>query len=417
MKTKAVRMYGAYDVRLEEFELPQITADEVLMRVVSDSVCASTYKAIKQGSKHKRVPDDIAENPIIIGHEMCGEIVEVGENLKNEWKVGQGVVVQPALNLPTNRDPGYSYPYIGGNTQYAIVPKVVLEKGCLLPYEGDSYFKGSLAEALACCIRGFKGMYHMDYVNFDRFDGTKLGGKIAILGGAGPMGIGCVELALGYADVKQVVVTDLNQERLDYAERMCSVEKAKAKGVDLHYVNTSGMEDPATALLALSEGGFDDVFVMVPVAALFTQAEKIARFDGCINFFAGPTIHDLQGSLNLYRIHYDGIHVIGTAGSTPQDMVDIIHLIEDNKINAGAIVSHILGLNAVADTLYAMEKPNGAKKVCYNELDLPLIAIDDLEELGKDNELYRNLAAIVKENGGIWCAEAEKYLLAHAPRL
>ena len=417
MKTKAVRMHGAYDIRLEEFELPAITADEVLMRVVSDSVCASTYKAIKQGSAHKRVPDDIAENPVIIGHEMCGQIVEVGDNLKNQWEVGQKVVIQPALNLPNKCDPGYSYPYIGGNTQYAVVPKVVLERGCLLPYEGDSYFKGSLAEALACCIRGYKGMYHTDYTTFTRTDGAKLGGKVAILGGAGPMGIGCVELAMGYAGVSQVVVTDLNQDRLDYAARMCSVEKAKEKGVELHYVNTSDMEDPVKALLEISKGGFDDVFVMVPVAALFTQAEQICGTDGCINFFAGPTIHDLQGSLNLYRIHYDGIHVIGTAGSTPQDMEDIIHLIEENKINAGAIVSHILGLNAVSDTLYAMEKPNGAKKVCYNELDLPLIAVDDLEELGKENALYRELAVIVKANGGLWCAEAEAYLLAHAPRL
>ena len=99
MKTKAIRLYGADDIRLEEFELPEITADEVLIRVVSDSVCASTYKAIKQGSAHKRVPNDVAENPVIIGHEMCGEIISVGENVKNDWKEGQKIVVQPALNL------------------------------------------------------------------------------------------------------------------------------------------------------------------------------------------------------------------------------------------------------------------------------------------------------------------------------
>ena len=231
------------------------------------------------------------------------------------------------------------------------------------------------------------------------------------------MGIGCVELATGYAGVSQVVVTDLNQDRLDYAARMCPVDKAAEKGVSLHYVNTSNMEDPTQALIELSDGGFDDVFVMVPVAQLFTMAEKICREDGCINFFAGPPVHDLPGSLNLYRVHYDGIHVVGTAGSIPVDMTDVLELMEDHKINPGAIVSHILGLKAVESTLYAMEKPNGAKKVCYNELDIPLIAIDDLEELGKDNELYRELAVIVKKNGGVWCAEAEQYLLAHAPRL
>ena len=417
MKTKAIRLYGVDDIRLEEFELPEISSDEVLIRVVSDSVCASTYKAIKQGSAHKRVPNDVAENPIIIGHEMCGEIISVGENVKKDWQKGQKIVIQPALKLPNGHDPGYSYPYIGGNTQYAVVPKIVLERGCLLPYEGDSYFAGSLAEALGCCIRGYKGFYHTDYTNYVRTDGAKVGGRIAILGGAGPMGIGCVELAVGYAGVSQVVVTDLNQERLDYAKKMCDPEKAKAKGVDLKFINTGNIEDPVEYLKQISDGGFDDVFVMVPVPALFTMSEKISREDGCINFFAGPPIHDMQGSLNLYRVHYDGIHVVGTAGSIPEDTVETIHLIEDGKINPGAIVSHILGLNAVIDTLYAMEKPNGAKKVCYNELDLPLIAIDDLEELGKDNEMYAELAKIVKRNGGLWCAEAEAYLLAHAPRI
>lgn len=417
MKTKAVRLYGADDIRLEEFELPEITEEEVLIRVVSDSVCASTYKAIRQGTAHKRVPENIAENPVIIGHEMCGEILQVGENLKDSWKVGQKIVIQPALKLPSGYDPGYSYPYVGGNTQYAVVPKVVLERGCLLPYEGDSFFKGSLVESLGCCIRGYKGFYHTDYTTYIRSDGAKQGGRIAILGGAGPMGIGCIELAIGYAGVSQVVVTDLNQERLDYAAKMCSPGEAKKKGVDLRFVNTSGMEDPTDHLLDISGGGFDDVFVMVPVAGLFALSEKICREDGCINFFAGPPVHDMPGSLNLYRVHYDGIHVVGTAGSIPEDMTDIIHLIEQDKINAGAIVSHILGMKAVPETLFAMGKPSGAKKVCYNELDIPLIAIADLEELGKTDAMYAELAAIVKRNGGLWCAEAEKYLLEHAPRL
>ena len=417
MKTKAVRLHGENDIRLEEFELPAVGAGEVLIKVVSDSVCASTYKAVKQGSKHKRVPPTVAEKPIIIGHEMCAEIMEVGANLKNEWKVGQKIVIQPALKLESGYDPGYSYQYIGGNTQYAVVPEIVLERGCMIPYEGDCFFKGSLVEAIGCVLRGYKGFYHTDYTNYKRTDGAKVGGKIAILGGAGPMGIGAVDLAIGYAGVGQVVVTDLSAERLAFAAKQYSPETAKEKGVDLVYLNTSGMEDPAEELIKLSDGGFDDVFVMVPVAGLFTLAERICREDGCVNFFAGPPIHDLQGSLNLYRVHYDGIHVVGTAGSIPEDTVDTIKLIEENKINPGAIVSHILGLNAAVDTVFAMGTPNGAKKVCYNHLDLPLIAIDDLPELGKTDPLYKALADIVSANGGIWCAEAEEYLLEHAPKI
>ncbi len=417
MKTTAVRMYGAMDLRLEEFELPEITADEVLLRVVTDSLCTSTYKAVLQGTAHKRVPENIAEEPVIIGHEMCGEIVEVGDNLKENWKVGQRIVIQPALKLPSGYDPGYSYPYIGGNSTYAVVPKIVLEKECMVPYAGDSFFKGSLVESIGCVLRGYKGFYHTDYSNYHRTDGAKKGGRIAILGGAGPMGIGAVELAVGYAGASQVVVTDLNQERLDYAARKSSPADAAKRGCELLYINTSEMENAAEELIKISDGGFDDVFVMVPVPALFTMAEKICREDGCINFFAGPAVHEMQASLNLYRVHYDGIHVVGTAGSIPEDTIDTIRLIEDNLINPGAMVSHILGLKDVAATLYEMERPSGAKKVCYPGLDIPLIAIDDLAELGKEDELCRALAEIVERNGGNWCSEAEEYLLANAPRI
>jgi hypothetical protein len=147
------------------------------------------------------------------------------------------------------------------------------------------------------------------------------------------------------------------------------------------------------------------------------MAEQICREDGCINFFAGPPVHDMQGSLNLYRVHYDGIHVVGTAGSIPSDMTDVIALMEEKKINAGALVSHVLGIRAVKDTLFAMEHPSGAKKVCYNSLDIPLIAISELEELGRENELYKTLSELVKKHGGIWNAEAEKYLIEHAPKI
>lgn len=416
MKTEAVRLYGARDLRIESFELPEIGADEVLMRVVSDSVCASTYKAVIQGSAHKRVPEDVSEHPIVIGHEMCGEILKVGAEMTDTWKVGQHAVIQPALKLENNFDPGYSYPYIGGNMTYAVVPKIVLERGCLLPYEGKGYYEGSLTEPLACVLRAFKGLYHTDYTTYTRTDGAKRGGKLAILGGAGPMGLAAIELAIGYAGCGQVVVTDLSEERLDYARTKCSVEAASARGCELVYLNTSKVENPIEKLLEISNGGFDDVFVMVPVSGLLTMAEKIAAFDGCINFFAGPAVHDLQGSLNLYRVHYDGIHLVGTAGSIPEDTVDVINLIERGAINPGVMVSHVLGLGAVPEAIFDMEHPSGSKKICYNELDIPMVALSDFEELGKTDPMWARLDEIVKANNGLWCAEAEEYLVANAPK-
>lgn len=416
-KTVGVRLYGERDIRLEEFELPPYGDGEVLLRVVSDSLCASTYKAVKQGASHKRVPPDIAENPVIIGHELCGEIIGVGARYADRFQVGDRAVLQPALKLESGYDPGYSYPTVGGSTVYAVVPEIVLERGCLIPYHGDSFFKGSLVECLACDLRGLKGLYHTDYETYSRSDDEKRGGKLAILGGAGPMGIGLVDLVVGRGRAAEVTVTDLDEERLAFARRSCSPEAALARGVKVNYVNTSGVTDVAAYLKELSGGGFDDVFVMVPVPELFTMAEEISREDGCINFFAGPPVHEMAGALNLYRVHYDGIHVVGTAGSIPSDMEEVISYIEEQRIEPACLVSHILGLRAVPEAIYAMETPCGAKKVCYNEIDIPLIAIADLPRLGESDPFYRALAEIVAKNGGLWCAEAERYLLANGPKI
>ena len=98
MQTKAIRLYGENDLRLETFELPEIKDDEILAKVVSDSICMSSYKATVQGAKHKRVPNNVAEKPIIIGHEFCGEIIKVGAKWQKDWKEGQRFSIQPAMN-------------------------------------------------------------------------------------------------------------------------------------------------------------------------------------------------------------------------------------------------------------------------------------------------------------------------------
>ena len=69
MKTKAVRIHGKMDLRLEEIELPPVGPDDVQVKIISDSICMSTYKAAVEGEEHKRVPNDVAEHPTIVGHE------------------------------------------------------------------------------------------------------------------------------------------------------------------------------------------------------------------------------------------------------------------------------------------------------------------------------------------------------------
>jgi threonine dehydrogenase-like Zn-dependent dehydrogenase len=130
MKTKAIRIYGKDDLRLDEFELPELREDEILAHVICDSICMSSYKATKQGTEHKRIPDDVNINPTIIGHEFSGEIVKSGNKWKDQFKPGMKFSIQPAINYPDGpvgilSAPGYSYRYIGGDATYIIIPNEV----------------------------------------------------------------------------------------------------------------------------------------------------------------------------------------------------------------------------------------------------------------------------------------------------
>ena len=129
MKTKAVRIYGKQDLRLETFELPPMQDDEILAKVITDSICMSSYKAAMQGAEHKRVPDDVAENPTIIGHEFSGEIVAVGKKWKDKFSPGMKFSIQPALNYKGSLDaPGYSYRFTGGDATHILIPHEVMDE-------------------------------------------------------------------------------------------------------------------------------------------------------------------------------------------------------------------------------------------------------------------------------------------------
>ena len=197
MKTWAVRLYGKKDLRLDEFDLPEIKEDEILVRVVSDSICMSSYKAAALGTDHKRVPKDAAEHPVIIGHEMAGDIVKVGAKWQEQFQPGEKFSMQPALNYKGSMDsPGYSYRYCGGDATYVIMPQEVMELGCLLKYEGDAYYDASLAEPMSCIIGAFHANYHTKMGSYQHLMGVVPGGKMALLAAAGPMGLGAIDYAL-----------------------------------------------------------------------------------------------------------------------------------------------------------------------------------------------------------------------------
>ncbi len=419
MKTTAVRLYGENDLRLESFELPAIKDDEILVKIISDSICMSSYKATIQGSHHKRVPDDIAEKPVIIGHEFCGEIVEVGAKHRDKFKAGEKFGIQPAINYKGSlASPGYSYQYVGGDATYAIIPAEVMEMNCLLDYKGDAFFYASLSEPLSCIIGAFHAQYHTTNGSYVHEMGIREGGDTAILAGAGPMGLGMIDYAI-HCDRKPglLVVTDIDQARLDRAASIYTVEEAAKNGIRLVYLNTAG-DDPVGRLMALTDGkGYDDVFVLAPVPAVIEQGDHILGRDGCLNFFAGPTNPALSATFNFYNVHYASTHVVGTSGGNTDDMIEALDMIAAGRLTPSGMITHVGGLNAVVETTKNLPKIPGGKKLIYTHVNLPLTAIDDFAEKGKTDPLFAKLAELCAANNGLWSPEAERYLLANAPRI
>lgn len=416
MRSKGVRLYGANDIRLEEFDLPEIKDDEILVRVISDSICMSTYKLLIQGKAHKRCPQNVDTHPVIIGHEFAGDIVKVGKKWQDEFRPGEKFAQQPALNYKGSlASPGYSYEFFGGACTYCIIPHEVMELGCLLHYDGESYFEASLGEPMSCIVGGYYGNYHTNKVNHDHAIGVKEGGSILIMGGAGPMGLGAIEYALALEKKPAlVVVTDVSNDRLARARRLIPEAEAAGRGIRLVYINPQESQDQFGTLMGLTGGkGYDDVFVLAPIRPLAEMADKLLGFDGCLNFFAGPTDKEFSALINLYNCHYTSTHIMGTTGGNTDDLVESIRLAAQGKIRPAVMVTHVGGIDSIVPTTSNLPQIPGGKKLTYTQFDMPLTAIEDFREKGRTDPLFARLADCCDAHGGLWNAEAEQILLRH----
>ena len=267
-----------------------------------------------------------------------------------------------------------------------------------------------------CIVGAFRANYHKIPGVYEHKMGIKEGGNMAILAGVGPMGLGAIDFAINNEKKpKLLIVTDINQERLDRAASIYTVEDAARKGIKLVYVNTSDPDKGVEYLLSFTDGkGYDDVFVFAPVAPVIEMGDKLLAYDGCLNFFAGPTRPDFYANFNFYNVHYNATHLVGTSGGNTEDLLISLDMMGKGLINPASMVTHIGGLNCVPETVLNLPNIPGGKKLIYTNIDLELTAISDFREKGKTDPLFAELADIVEKNNGLWSAEAEKYLLKHA---
>lgn len=229
------------------------------------------------------------------------------------------------------------------------------------------------------------------------------------------MGLGAVEYGLNFENKpKRIVVTDIDDARIARAKEVISPKSAAEKGIDLLYVNTAKMDDAVTELMTITEGhGYDDVFVYAPIRQVAEMGDQLLAFDGCMNFFAGPTNKDFMADINLYNVHYTSSHIMGTTGGDNNDLIEANDLAARGIIDPSVMVTHVGGIDSIAEATLNLPKIPGGKKLTYTQFSMPLTAIEDFASLGEKDPLFKKLADCCAAHNGLWNDEAEAILFDH----
>jgi len=297
---KVLRFYAPGDVRIEEAPKPQITADEVLMRVRNCSTCGTDVKIFHNG--HQNITP-----PRVMGHEVAGEVSEVGANVSG-WEVGDRVQVIAAVPCGEcyecrkgwmavcENQTSVGYQYDGGFAEYMVVPQAVLKVDGLnrIP-DGVGFDEASAAEPFACAI------------NAQELLGIEEGDTVVVFG-AGPIGCIHTRIARGVHKAGRVFLVDVNAERLAMS----------AAAVQPDEVIDASKVDVVAEVMRLTDGRGADV-VITATAANITQEQAIAMAarNGRISFFGGLPKTNPTITCDSNLVHYRQLHIHGANGSAP----------------------------------------------------------------------------------------------------
>ena len=461
---KRWHLYGAglESVRLETVPLVPPGPDEILVRHDACGICFSDIKIINLGGEHPRLTGrDLANNPVVMGHEVTLTVVAVGENRTDRFAVGQRFIVQADVYYKgTNL--AYGYAITGGMSQYGLIGKELLDgdEGCyLLPLdESSNDAEGALVEPWACVEASYRWVHGTEptlrfkttptpeefetqaktltkngvaLLNFDKpltrpvavdvgrvhYDGHAyigpkenqrneiLGGGVSwFIGAAGPMGMMHAQRALALPEPPRLLlITDRHDARLQaVADRFGAL--AKERGVELILCNVRTGPEPD--LKAIAPDGFDDIVVMVPSIEAIEQSFPYLAENGVLNVFAGVA-RGTTATIDISDICFKNVRIVGTSGSSIADMYAVKEKLEAGTLATGDSLAAIGGLETFAEGLAAVKNSRfSGKTVIYPHVEnLPLTALPDLKTVRPD--IYEKL-----RDGQFWTDEAEAALSA-----
>lgn len=460
-------LYGAglESVRLETVPLQLPGPDELLVRHDACGICFSDIKIINLGSEHPRLTGrNLAENPVVMGHEVTLTVVAVGENRTERFAVGQRYIVQADVYYK-GTNVAYGYAITGGMSQYGLIGSELLDgdEGCyLLPLDpGSNDAEGALVEPWACVEAAYRWAHGTEptlrfdqtptpedfeaqaktltkngvaLLSFDtplarpvavdvgriHYDGHAyigpkenrrneiLGGGVAwFIGAAGPMGMMHAQRALSLPEPpRKLVITDRHDARLAaVAQRFGPL--ATERGVELVLFNVR--TGPQPDLKALAPDGFDDIVVMVPSIEAIEESFPYLATNGVLNVFAGVA-RGTTATLDLSDICFKNVRIVGTSGSSIADMYAVKEKLENGTLATGDSLAAIGGLDAFRDGLEAVKTSRfPGKTVIYPHVrDLPLTALPELSAVRP--AVYAQL-----REGQFWTDAAESALLQESP--
>ncbi len=341
---KAAVLEALDKISLKETAVPEIDAESILVRVKACSVCGSDIRIFHSGNSR-------VKPPVVIGHEVAGEIAKVGKNVKN-FKAGDKIALGADVpcgecdfcknglgnNCAVNYAIGYQFP--GGFAEYMVLNETTVKYGPVnkIP-EGVSFEEASLAEPLACCI------------NATERSRIELGDTVLIIG-AGPAGIMLLQLAkiLGAA---KVIISQRSKHRL---------EQAKKFNPDVAIEGT-GEELIKQVLKATNGAGPDVIFTACPSNEAQQDAIKLVKQRGRVNFFGGLAKGKSEITIDSNLIHYKECNVSGSHGSVPRQHKLALELIAAKKINVKDLISHRFKLAEIDKAFQAAEQHNGMKVI------------------------------------------------------
>jgi L-iditol 2-dehydrogenase len=339
---KALQYLAPGDLRLVDISRPECQADTMILKILSCAICGTDLKTWKIGNPRISPPN-------VIGHELVGEIIEMGETVRN-FNVGQRITLATTIacgkcylcrdgrmNICQNAKPiGFNYP--GGFAEYLEVPALAIKNGnaVKVPANVDED-AAALCEPLSCAIHAQK------------ICGVGPGQSVLVVA-AGPLGCLHIECAKAFG-AATVVVSEPSQNRRGYAEKL---------GVDANIDCTRPSYEKE--LIDVTGGvGYDVVIIAAPVATAQEEYLQFAKKGGTVNLFASlPEGHSMI-SIDSRVIHYNELRLTGSSDSSPADVRMAMELISAGKINTDVIITHRLPLEQVFEGLKLMEKREGLK--------------------------------------------------------